>query len=211
MFFHVIEKTIQFRCIIVRDNNYSPGIKMGEYSTRIDMTGRKIGRLTPLYPERVGKKTLYWHCLCDCGNTKMVLGSSLRNGETRSCGCLRKEIAHKRMWGGYEDLSRTYFNTIEYGANERGHEFSVTIEEMWDLYVSQGKKCALTGLNIVMAKKHNYKEQTASLDRIDSSKGYTKNNIQWVHKKINMMKRDLTDYEFINWCGLVYNHSLSER
>lgn len=44
---------------------------------------------------------------------------------------------------------------------------------------------------------------TASLDRIDSSKGYIEGNVQWVHKRINKMKLDDSDTEFIEWCRLI--------
>jgi len=44
---------------------------------------------------------------------------------------------------------------------------------------------------------------TASLDRIDSSKGYVRGNIQWVHIAINFMKHSLPEEEFIRWCCLV--------
>ena len=50
------------------------------------------------------------------------------------------------------------------------------------------------------------KTGTASLDRIDSSKGYIQGNIQWVHKRINQMKWDSEENDFINWCKLVANH-----
>jgi hypothetical protein len=44
---------------------------------------------------------------------------------------------------------------------------------------------------------------TASLDRKDSSKGYTKDNVQWIHKTINFMKGQMSDQEFVSWCKLV--------
>ena len=47
---------------------------------------------------------------------------------------------------------------------------------------------------------------TASLDRIDSSKGYVKGNIQWVHIAINFMKHSLPEEEFVRWCCLVAKH-----
>lgn len=59
----------------------------------IDMTGQRFGRLTVI--ERVTpkpkEKYAYWKCLCDCGNEKVVTGSRLRSGDSRSCGCLRSE------------------------------------------------------------------------------------------------------------------------
>lgn len=53
-----------------------------------DLAGRRFGRLTPI--EYVGSKK--WKCICDCGNTTIVMTNNLRNGGTKSCGCLKKEI-----------------------------------------------------------------------------------------------------------------------
>lgn len=67
-------------------------------SKLIDLTGKKFGRLTVLY--KVGSirynkctKTV-WHCICDCTNEIDVVGELLRTGKTKSCGCLKKEIAY---------------------------------------------------------------------------------------------------------------------
>lgn len=62
----------------------------------IDMVGKTIGRLTVL--ERVGsdkKKQALFRCLCECGNEVITTGVSLRNGDTKSCGCLHKEIVSR--------------------------------------------------------------------------------------------------------------------
>lgn len=50
----------------------------------------------------------------------------------------------------------------------------------------------------------------ASLDRIDSKKDYTIDNVQWVHKDLNYMKQDFTEEEFINYCKLVVNYALNK-
>jgi len=44
---------------------------------------------------------------------------------------------------------------------------------------------------------------TASLDRIDSSKGYIEENVHWVHKRINVMKGNMSEQEFLNFCEAV--------
>ena len=60
----------------------------------IDLTGKQFGRLTALYTNgRNGKGNIIWHCKCQCGNETDVLGINLRNGATRSCGCLRMSYA----------------------------------------------------------------------------------------------------------------------
>jgi hypothetical protein len=58
----------------------------------IDLTGQKFNRLivVNLQPTPKGKP-LKWECLCDCGNTVITRGSSLKNNHTRSCGCYNKE------------------------------------------------------------------------------------------------------------------------
>lgn len=63
-------------------------------TSKIDLTGRIFGRLTVL--EDVGRtkrQQVIWRCLCDCGNTVDVITASLRNGGTKSCGCLQKDRA----------------------------------------------------------------------------------------------------------------------
>lgn len=62
----------------------------------IDLSGQKFGRLVVIEKDtsikRPGNKT-YWKCQCDCGNQKSIVGQSLREGKTTSCGCLMKELA----------------------------------------------------------------------------------------------------------------------
>ena len=56
----------------------------------IDITGQKFGKLTVI--ENVGKidgRNYHWRCICDCGNERILDGSVLRSGNTKSCGCGR--------------------------------------------------------------------------------------------------------------------------
>jgi len=52
-----------------------------------------------------------------------------------------------------------------------------------------------------------YYLQTASLDRIDSSKGYVLDNVQWVHKRVNFLKRDYSEKELLFWCNAISEKS----
>lgn len=62
----------------------------------IDLTGQRFGRLVVV--ARAGSLCglATWLCCCDCGEKKVVLGQSLRRGESQSCGCLQREIMSKR-------------------------------------------------------------------------------------------------------------------
>lgn len=57
-----------------------------------DETGKRYGKLTVIkYDHTDPKGGAYWLCKCDCGCTTVVKGNRLRNGKTRSCGCLKRE------------------------------------------------------------------------------------------------------------------------
>ena len=64
--------------------------KAGE-NNFIDLTGNRYGRLVVIEKVEHPGRYVYWLCQCDCGNKVAVMGKSLKNGNTRSCGCLRKE------------------------------------------------------------------------------------------------------------------------
>ena len=46
-----------------------------------------------------------------------------------------------------------------------------------------------------------------SVDRLDPKVGYTKDNIQWVHKKVNTMKWNIGQDQFIEWCKIIANNN----
>lgn len=172
-----------------------------------DLTGRTFGKwfVEYLVQSTRGRHHRY-HCRCECGNEKDVLGSHLREGTSGSCGCnLRKGRRHKQ-WRGYGDISGNFWDSIRRGASgAKGKRtripFDITIEYAWKLFLYQNSRCALTGEPLVI----NYCRKTgpihtASLDRIDNNLGYTEGNVQWVHKDINMMKRTYSQEHFIRMC-----------
>ena len=57
-------------------------------NNRIDETGNKYGLLTVIKYAYTKNKRAYWLCKCECGNFVIVKGKYLRNGDTKSCGCL---------------------------------------------------------------------------------------------------------------------------
>jgi hypothetical protein len=94
----------------------------------------------------------------------------------------------------YKRLNGKLWWQIRHGAKLRDLSFEITIVQAYDLLMKQEGLCALSG------KKISFEDGTASLDRIDSKKGYTTDNIQWVHKDINRMKFDLEEEYFIRLC-----------
>jgi hypothetical protein len=127
------------------------------------------------------------------------MAKHLKTGAITSCGCMKLAKGKKsRTWKGHGDISAHYWSRIKRCASERNLEFSIAIEEIWNLFIKQNKKCALTGLDISIEGEH-----TASLDRVDSKKGYEISNVQWVHKDVNLMKMDFDLNEFFSYCKLI--------
>ena len=87
-----------------------------------------------------------------------------------------------------------------------GREVTITPEDVENLYEKQGRICAMTKIPIDFGNldiRHADRKVTASVDRIDSSIGYTKENIQIVHRDINWMKNIYSKDYFIEMCKLV--------
>ena len=178
----------------------------------IDLTGKKFGKLT--VKEFAGNKNglRYWLCECECGNTKQIRRDHLTKGYTKSCGCSwRLSRKNHNNWQGYEDISLDFFNTIKRNSIRRGIVFNITIEYLWELFLKQNKKCALSGLELTFSEIRKDKtKQTVSIDRKNSNIGYVEGNVQWVHKQINIMKNKLSDDEFIWFCEQVIKNKKHE-
>ena len=151
-----------------------------------------------------------WLCLCDCGKQKITTGDCLIYGKTKSCGC-SKSIPNikNHNWRGYKEISLAFFNGIKRGAKSRKIKFNLTIKQIWNLFLKQNRTCSLSGMDLKFSFKNRGNDRTVSLDRIDSSKGYTLDNVQWVHKKVNFMKLNMTDSEFVKTCNQITNFQKS--
>lgn len=173
---------------------------------------QKFDDLTPIkYLGLKGNKNWYL-CQCSCGGKISVSSSGLINKNARDCGCKNRFSGKDHgLYKGYEEISSSLWSSMKLGARLRNLEFSITLKDVWNLFIKQNRKCSLTGLEIVFAKnRKQMSTTTSSLDRIDSTKGYTLDNVQWVHKDINVMKLDLNEAYFINMCRLVVNHADSQ-
>lgn len=150
-----------------------------------------------------------YYCRCDCGHISWVSTSNLVRGTSAQCSaCYFNRVAHNK--------SRAWWRRVVEGAKSRGLELTITYEFAVDLLVRQGERCALSGvpirLNERKTKQDGLVRRTASLDRIDSSKGYTNDNVQWVHTRVNIMKGAMSDDMFVKICRQVArNFAVKQR
>lgn len=186
-------------------------------STRYeDYINKKFNKLILkeiLYNPNARRKFEYGIFECDCGNSKNIHITNVVTGRIKSCGCLQKSSIKSGkdhfQWKGYGKISGKLLSKIKKGALIRNLEFSeeITCEFLWNLLKQQNFKCAISGQELFITNINIKSNYNISLDRIDSSIGYIKDNVQWVTKEINLMKQSLNQEYFIKLCKLIVNYN----
>jgi hypothetical protein len=95
----------------------------------------------------------------------------------------------------------------------RGIEVTITIEDLKNQWELQNGICEFTGLKLTLSSYTKISKNpiyTASLDRIDSSKGYTCDNIRWVSRAINWMKNDMPDDMVWELCKIISDNIIKK-
>ena len=172
-----------------------------------ELVGDRFGRLTITRVLNKSKhKRVYSECVCDCGNIVQVLLSSLKNGNTKSCGCLRKELTSLRMsthkksfspeYNSYHHMIKRCYkkNTNVYsGYGGRGIKVCDRwLESFENFYKDMGEK---------PSKKH-------SLDRINNDGNYEPDNCRWATQSTQVInsrrKKGKSGYKYIYDTGSGY-------
>lgn len=150
-------------------------------SNRIDLTGKRFGRLVVLEY----KGNLKWLCKCDCGNEKVVTGQSLRRGTTLSCGCYCKDRHPKKHGNSKEKLYRRW-KSIRSRCNDPKNI-------SWKNYGGRGiKVCDEWNKDYTAFKDwailHGYR-QDLTIDRINNDGDYCPENCRFVKRDVQARNR----------------------
>ncbi len=162
--------------------------------------GQKFGRYTVIKDSVIIEREAKIECQCECGIVNNISCYTLIKGTSTQClncgNSMKKE--KNPAWKGFGLISGKVFSKIKRNAKLRKIDFNLSINYLDNLYRKQNFKCSLTGLDL--------NDKDYSLDRIDSNNGYVEGNVQWVHKDVNMMKKDYNQEYFINICKLITNN-----
>lgn len=203
----------------INRSNFSKSCRSCSQITRREENGTykvgdKILNLTIIGRGYNYKNNHYFKVQCDCGHVYYTGHSTFsRKNRLPYCNnCFNHGFkTPKRSSMITEDISKSAYNRLAQNAHNRGILFDVSPEYLQELFNLQSKKCALSGIDIYISKSQSNpverSKNNASLDRIDSTKGYIIGNLQWVHKDINTMKMHYSQEYFINLCKMISNHA----
>lgn len=130
----------------------------------------------------------------------------------------QKTIQNLKYLSTYEGFMKHLFTDLRSNAKKRNIQVEIALDDIKQLYISQNGKCALSDIKMThqatdRTNEHNQhimNKWNISVDRIDSSKHYIKNNIQLVCAIINRIKFGLPEKDFLLISGGIVERNFNK-
>jgi hypothetical protein len=188
---------------------------------KVNLVGQKFGRLLVISDATEPGERSKWNCLCDCKNTVIVKLDHLRDEHTKSCGCLNLEKMSARAPNMYKKNIK-YHPSISSARRvwrRRYRDGGLSFEDFFELTQKNCHYCGDPPNNKANTHKDDPKSSQQAkdqgdfvyngLDRIDSYKTHTLENVVPCCWHCNYAKRNRSVDEFLDWIKKVYNVNFS--
>jgi len=168
-----------------------------------DLTGQQFGSWTVLgkVDQRSKNGSIRWRVKCACGEEKLLTTSTLNSGASKSC----RRCSNRHAFG--EAAKKGLYNFYKAEARKRKHPFELTKEDFYALTEAPCFYCGVEPVNKYKARYGHYIYN--GIDRVDNTKGYTRDNCLPCCKDCNIAKRTRTLKEFTSWAMRLGKHITS--
>lgn len=180
---------------------------------KIDLqNGDRFGRLTIIKYDGTHKKPCgttqsKYLCQCDCGNMVSVLAQNLKNGNTKSCGCLSKESKDNRKLPNNKGVINQIILGYKRHAKRRNLSWELTAENVADIICQPCYYCGVRNSNKKYTKNCKEGFEYNGIDRVDNTSGYILGNVVPCCKTCNSAKSNMSQIEFVLWAKRVAEHT----
>lgn len=169
-----------------------------------DLCGKQFGRLTALESKSKvegSRERIFWKCICDCGKITEVKADALKDGRTKSCGCLRKEVIGQR--------SLKHGGSIGYRASKEYKAWQHAKSRCYNPNDRKYRNYGARGIKMCKGWKHSFSKflkdmgkcaRGLTLDRINVDGNYEPKNCHWTTTFIQARHR--TDNVYLTFGGV---------
>lgn len=154
----------------------------------------------------------FYNTKCECGNKKVVMGSAMASGNTKSCGCLAVEARlNKRISKNHSEVTAIILGYKRH-AEDRGFKWSLSRDDVINLISKNCTYCSAPPSNKKKTKNSIGDGLSYSgIDRVDSNLDYTEFNTTPCCKVCNYAKSNMEIDEFRLWAIRIGKKAMAEQ
>ena len=162
--------------------------------------GIKLGRLTVIRLDHTDQRwRRYYLFRCDCGQRKVIHGSAVVSGNTKSCGCLAKEARRATRLPNNQGVINQIILGYKRHARGRKLAWNLSAQDVRDLISKNCVYCDEPPSNIKITKNCKEGFVYSGIDRVNPKKGYSSSNAVSCCSLCNRAKNNLSLEQFKAW------------